>query len=332
MFVARSLIKMSTPNPLMRLEQRAAEADQIIEFLKQQVQLLKEKASVQASVREEKRLTAENAKLKNDIEGLKKQLLEREKRRGVRDVAMSTGDASADVGSKPAPPKPSAAPPSGSPPAAAQNPQPKDEPKKKKQEKKGGEKAEKKAAAPSQEDAKVDVSRLDLRVGCIITAEKHPDADSLYVEQVDVGEAAPRTVVSGLVKHIPLEQRRSRLFLSGWSADQSMQNRMAVLLCNLKPAKMRGVVSQAMVMCASSPDKVEILDPPSGSVPGDRVSVQGFPGEPDKELNPKKKVWEQVQPELRTDDLCVATYKGAAFEVVGKGVCKAQTMSNSGIK
>lgn len=57
-----------------------------------------------------------------------------------------------------------------------------------------------------------------------------------------------------------------------------MQNRMAVLLCNLKPAKMRGVLSQAMVMCASSPEKVEILDPPSGAVAGDRVSVQGFPG------------------------------------------------------
>lgn len=55
-------------------------------------------------------------------------------------------------------------------------------------------------------------------------------------------------------------------------------------------------------------------------------------GEPDKELNPKKKVWEQVQPDLRTDNQCVATYKGAAFEVNGKGVCKAQTMSNSGIK
>lgn len=69
-----------------------------------------------------------------------------------------------------------------------------------------GEKKEKKPAAPPQEEAKVDVSRLDLRVGRIISAEKHPDADSLYVEQVDVGEAAPRTVVSGLVKHIPLEQ------------------------------------------------------------------------------------------------------------------------------
>lgn len=57
-----------------------------------------------------------------------------------------------------------------------------------------------------------------------------------------------------------------------------MQNRMAILLCNLKPAKMRGVVSQAMVMCASSPDKVEILDPPGGAVAGDKVVFQGFPG------------------------------------------------------
>ncbi|KAJ4945159.1 hypothetical protein JOQ06_013695 [Pogonophryne albipinna] len=243
---------------------------------------------VQASVREEKKLMVENAKLKNDIDDLKKQLLEKEKKRGVLAVLMPSGDNSVEY-----------------------------EGKKKKPEKKGGEKAEKKQAAPSQEDVKVDVSRLDMRVGRIITAEKHPDADSLYVEQVDVGEASPRTVVSGLVKHIPLEQ---------------MQNRMAVLMCNLKPAKMRGVVSQAMVMCASSPDKVEILDPPSGAVPGDRVTFQGFPGDPDKELNPKKKVWEQIQPDLRTDDQCVATYKGSAFEVAGKGVCKAQTMSSSGIK
>lgn len=70
----------------------------------------------------------------------------------------------------------------------------------------GGDKAEKKQATPSQDEAKVDVSRLDLRVGRIITAQKHPDADTLYVEQVDVGEPSPRTVVSGLVKHIPLDQ------------------------------------------------------------------------------------------------------------------------------
>lgn len=65
---------------------------------------------------------------------------------------------------------------------------------------------EKKQAPPGQDDVKVDVSRLDLRVGRIIKAEKHPDADSLYVEQVDVGEPSPRTVVSGLVNHVTLEQ------------------------------------------------------------------------------------------------------------------------------
>lgn len=317
MFLVRSLFRMSGHTPsLMRLEQKAAEAEQLIEYLKQQVQLLKEKAIVQATVKEEKKLMVENAKLKMDIEDLKKQLFEMERSRGVKEVPMPSAEPSIQCVSKPTaaePPAPAApsAPATKTPPAKNN-----DDTKKMKAEKKG-EKKEKKPAAPPQEEAKADVSRLDLRVGRIISAEKHPDADSLYVEQVDVGDAAPRTVVSGLVKHIPLDQ---------------MQNRMAVLLCNLKPAKMRGVLSQAMVMCASSPEKVEILDPPSGAVAGDRVSVQGFPGEPDKELNPKKKVWEQVQPDLRTDDQCVATYKGAAFEVAGKGVCKAQTMSNSGIK
>lgn len=57
-----------------------------------------------------------------------------------------------------------------------------------------------------------------------------------------------------------------------------LQNRMAIFLCNLKPAKMRGVVSQAMLMCASSPEKVELLIPPSGVVPGDRITFEGFPG------------------------------------------------------
>ena len=50
------------------------------------------------------------------------------------------------------------------------------------------------------------ISRLDIRVGVITEVQKHPDADSLYVEKIDVGEEQPRTVVSGLVKYIPLEE------------------------------------------------------------------------------------------------------------------------------
>lgn len=52
----------------------------------------------------------------------------------------------------------------------------------------------------------MDVSRLDMRVGEIVDVKKHPDADTLYVEQVDVGEEKPRTIVSGLVKHVPIEE------------------------------------------------------------------------------------------------------------------------------
>ena len=65
---------------------------------------------------------------------------------------------------------------------------------------------------------------------------QHPDADSLYVEKIDVGEAEPRTVVSGLVQFVPQED---------------LQDRLVVVLCNLKPQKMRGVESQGMLLCAS---------------------------------------------------------------------------------
>lgn len=41
---------------------------------------------------------------------------------------------------------------------------------------------------------------------------------------------------------------------------------------------MRGIVSEAMVMCASTPDKIEILDPPLGVVPGDKITFEGYSG------------------------------------------------------
>ena len=98
---------------------------------------------------------------------------------------------------------------------------------------------EKKAAAPVVE-LPVDISRLYMKVGKIIKCEKHPDADALYLEEIECGEEKPRQVISGLVNHIPIDE---------------MQNRNVILLCNLKPAKMRGILSEAMVMCASTPEK-----------------------------------------------------------------------------
>merc|ERR1712173_116344 len=171
----------------------------------------------------------------------------------------------------------------------------------KKEKKPKAEKAPKKAAV--EDEPPVDIGRLDLRVGHIRSAKKHPDADSLYVEEVDVGEEKPRTVISGLVKFIP---------------EAEMQNRKAILMCNLKPSKMRGIMSEAMVMCASTPDKVEILSPPDDSKPGDLVYVEGYERQPDAQLNPKKKIFEACAPDLKVDGNNVATYKGVPWTVNGK--------------
>jgi len=68
----------------------------------------------------------------------------------------------------------------------------------------GGKGGGKGSGGKKEPEGPVDVSRLDLRVGLIRKAWRHPDADSLYVEEMDLGEeSGPRTVVSGLVKHIP---------------------------------------------------------------------------------------------------------------------------------
>ncbi|GAB4819697.1 hypothetical protein N2152v2_006743 [Parachlorella kessleri] len=166
--------------------------------------------------------------------------------------------------------------------------------------------------------AGADVSRVDLRVGLIRKAWRHPDAESLYVEEVDVGEPEPRTVVSGLVKFIP---------------EEAMQQRRVVLVCNLKPANMRGVKSQAMVLAATSTDggSVELVEPPHGAAVGERVFVEGFPGEPDEVLNPKKKIWEAVQPDLATNEQRVACYRGKPLQTA-QGICTVQSIVGGSIK
>ncbi|KAI5604345.1 hypothetical protein BDE02_01G282700 [Populus trichocarpa] len=167
-------------------------------------------------------------------------------------------------------------------------------------------------------EPEISITRLDIRVGLIKKAQKHPDADSLYVEEIDLGEGDCRTVVSGLVKYIPLEE---------------MQNRKVCILCNLKPANMRGIKSEAMVLAASSSDhtKVELIDPPQSAVVGERVTFPGFEGEPDDVLNPKKKVWETLQVDLQTNSDLVACYKDIPL-TTSAGVCKVATINNGSIR
>ncbi|XP_072036312.1 tyrosine--tRNA ligase, cytoplasmic-like [Amphiura filiformis] len=181
----------------------------------------------------------------------------------------------------------------------------------------GGKGASKGGAAPQNDE--LIPSRLDMRIGKVVAVEKHPDADTLFIEKIDVGEENPRTIVSGIANFVSLEE---------------MQDRIVVVLCNLKPQKMRGVVSQGMLMCASldEPKNVEPLDAPEGSAPGDRVFFEGYEtGKADEELKPKKKVFEQLQADFKTSEDRVAMWKDSPF-MTKLGLCKAPTLKNATVR
>lgn len=297
---------------LIKLAEKATVAENILVKVKAQLEAVKQTAMLNFMNEEKSRLEGENQRLRNEIDGFKKELILAEIGNGVKQVYIPTEraikQAVSSSGEKKCPDI------------------------KKEVEKKSNNKIDSKEkvdkagpkkgstptkGAPLDGDLKaVDVSSLDLRVGLIVSAKKHPDADKQYVEEVDVGDEGGRTrsVVSGLVDHMPVE---------------AIHNRLGIFLCNLKPAKIRGVLSEAMLICACTPDKVELLDPPSGCAPGDRVTCTQFPGKPETLLNPKKKIWETVKPDLKTNNKCIATFKDQVLLVEGKGNVTAKTLADA---
>merc|ERR1712151_29029 len=125
-------------------------------------------------------------------------------------------------------------------------------------------KAKAKGAPPAVDDPSQPLfSKLDVRVGKVVKAWHHPEADRLFCEEIDVGDpTGPRQIVSGLREHYTLEQ---------------FQGRKLLVVCNMKPAKLVGVESSGMVLCAKNPETkvVELLDVPDSCNVGDRVLPKG---------------------------------------------------------
>lgn len=311
---------MASKELLSIFRNRTLTAENLFKNLQKDLEFLGKVLAYKAE-QEKENASRETVELKSQVESLKSQLVAVEISHGVKQVPIvvpaTKGVAPSEPKAEPIVPNPqevkaeSVPAPIGS--DAAGDAERKEKPKKEKKPK-----ADKAGGDAGEDDKPVDVSRLNMRIGKIVEVEKHSDADSLYVEKVDVGEEKPRTIVSGLVKHVPIEQ---------------MQGRVAVFLLNLKPAKMRGVMSEGMIMCANTPDKVEILVPPAGAVIGDKITFDGFEGVPDLPfMNPKKKVFEAVQPEFLVNAEGVATYKGSFFKIEGKGVVTAPSVRLGGIK
>lgn len=103
-----------------------------------------------------------------------------------------------------------------------------------------------------------------MQVARILSVEAVENSDKLWRCQVDVGDEQPRQIVAGLQQHI--------------AADR-MTGLLAVAVCNLKPAKLAGQLSEGMLLAASNADKsvVRTLEPPADAAPGTAVRYLCFP-------------------------------------------------------
>lgn len=101
-----------------------------------------------------------------------------------------------------------------------------------------------------------DFQKIALRIGAIVDAQPHPNADRLLVLKVDIGEAAPRQIVAGI--------------RNSYEA-ASLIGKHVVVVANLKPAMLRGMESQGMVLAASDGSAVILLNPDKPIRPGSTV-------------------------------------------------------------
>lgn len=87
---------------------------------------------------------------------------------------------------------------------------------------------------------------LDLRVGTVQRVSDHPNADNLYVLDVDLGELEPRQLVAGLKDDYTVDD---------------LEGRQIVVIMNLEPAEIRGKRSEGMLLAADAERHVSILKP-----------------------------------------------------------------------
>lgn len=127
---------------------------------------------------------------------------------------------------------------------------------------------------------------VELRAAVITAVEQHPEADRLFIEKLDDGTPEGRTIVSGLVGH--------------YTADE-LTGKTIVVVANLKPAKLRGIKSEGMLLAASAPDTRE--GAPEGAeivevlfldnvAPGTVLTLKGYdaPTSPREGAEPVKRI------------------------------------------
>ena len=90
-----------------------------------------------------------------------------------------------------------------------------------------------------------DFKKIDLRIARVVDVKEHPDADRLYVIQIDTGDETKQIVAGIRSEYSP----------------EDLVGRKVVVVNNLDPVTLRGQESRGMILCASSGGTPIILTP-----------------------------------------------------------------------
>jgi len=160
-------------------------------------------------------------------------------------------------------------------------------------------------------------TKIDIRVGKIIKVWNHPEAEKLFCEQIDLGDdLGLREIASSLRNHYTIGQ---------------LEGMLVLVVINVKVAKMVGFSSYGILLTAQSTEesKMELINPPVGSVIGERIFIDGLIGEAYSPAQvKKKKTFQIVSRDLITDKEGVATWKGLPIKS-SSGVCSAASLVNA---
>jgi methionyl-tRNA synthetase len=141
---------------------------------------------------------------------------------------------------------------------------------------------------------------LDLEIGRIIEVKRHPNAEKLYVEKVQLGDGE-RQIVSGLVPYLKEEE---------------LLGKLVVIVKNLKPASLRGVESRGMLLAVESGGKLEVLSP-AGGKPGDKVLIEGADAKDGEAANAAGSA--AALPEITIDQFAKVKFEVKAHEALAGG-------------
>lgn len=99
-----------------------------------------------------------------------------------------------------------------------------------------------------------DFSKVEVKIGTVVSAERVPETDKLLRLMVDLGEEEPRQIVSGIAAYVP--------------EPESLVGRQLSFVTNLAPRKLKGLESNGMLFAVGEGDTFAFITPDRPVPPG----------------------------------------------------------------